>query len=1052
MLIDTLFRIHPSSILSQIHAHPSQSSTSLPNGVSPQVREAWYPPTAQHSELPTQSTTEWALSVPFGQSPPKDHNDRTSIASSPPYRQPPLDKPRGGFTPSSPPISPRAAYRQPIHRSGEYHNVGDYLGSSPGSRRPASMVSQLPYLPRAPHHQQPHFYGAPDIDFSPQPPNTKGMVPNPEFCCIFDSLRFPGHDSSRSIENVILVGFQRGLDIYHIKEKGLDHVGRLDELRGSVIGAKVLSFQPEIDRQAAQLLLVAIVHGPAAPEIDSSQLETGQTKDEEFDLTRSELQAMQAAACTHYQTTVDVYSLPGGTHIATLFSSPKVESGCAGYNGYSIPPPSVGDLMIQNNGRFIVVSSGTSGEIFIFESLYNQHTGLPPGFKCIGKVWTQISSKRVRSMSVSSNESSLGGLHDASSAGTRQSRTAIFSLSHRWLSIVPPPASSQTTLHGQIGPENSSRKIPGLTSHTSLTEPQLTCHLDSPDQGSMFNKVARDVAQGALKGAQWVAAEGIQAWTNYWSKPSEQYRQPMAVSPPNHTTMGPISGQQYFPPTHAQENHVDRAKNQPSIVSILDLEKLSENQNSKPSIALEPLATFSLSLGCSLVSFSPNGLHLLTASAKGDDQHVWDLMRMAHGEAGRPGDPEPLPRGPSVRQVAHYSRMTEARIIDVVWTEPRGERFAIVTERGTVHVNDLPTSAFQWPPLRRVQRIFTFSGDSSRHENKDDETVRPKSTDSAFNSALGMFTGKTPPFLTSFRGRSPNSGGGFSGFGTLAMTAGVGVKGGRAVAAGINRSVSAAATGTVNTLRHFGENRISLPASPKTVSPGCVRWLSGKMQGRIAVSARGLVRIYHIREASGANAGQGRPSIIGSKPSELSIPKDIRPPQEISGKQDPGTRPTAEPSRSLSSFWLLNSAGTPPTRVGLDIHPLSYAEIDTSAAYWPFHTDRRVNLYAYDENAQSKDHHHLHDTSSWVFGEPIPATKLNFGSVGEDSEHLEGGQDTLSQVENVINIDGDDENGQRIVMTTRRKRSKKGKGGGTGEEDEIFEDDCEVLDFAEERV
>ena len=914
------------------------------------------------------------------------------------------------------------------------------------------MPSQLPYLPRPPHHQQPHYYGAPEIDFGSHQPNTKDTVPGEGSCCVFDGLPFPGHDGWKNTENIMLVGFDHGLKIYLVKEKGLELVGRLEGLRGSVVGAKVLSIRPKLDRQAAQLFLAVIVHGPVVAESNPSQQETGQAEDGNFDPTQSELQAMHAAAATHYQTTVDVFSLPNGTHIANLFSSPKVEAGGTGYDGCYSPPTPLGDLTLQVNGRFVVVSSGSSGEVFIFESIYNGND-LAPGFRGIGKVWTRISSRRVRSVSVSSNESGLGVSPDVSNAAARQPKTALLSVSHRWLAIIPPPASSQTTLHGQVGHVHSAQKIPGLTSHTSPTEPHVTCDLEAPEKGSVLNKVARDVAQGALKGAQWVAAEGMQAWTNYWSKPSEPHRQSVAVSPTNHTGLGPSSTQQYFPPTHAQDNLVDRAKNQPTLISILDLEKLSQNHHSKPALALQPIATFSLPLGCSLVSFSPDGLHLLTASAKGDDQHVWNLMRMIHGEAGQPGDPDASLRGPSVRQVAHFSRVTEARIIDVVWTEPRGERFAIITERGTVHVNDIPSSAFQWPPLRRTQRKINSSSDRGRNENKDDEAVRPRSTDSAFNSALGMFTTKTPPFFNSFRGRSPSSSGGFSGFGTLAMTAGVGAKGGKAVAAGINRSVSAAATGTMNTLRHLGENRISLPTPLGVVVPGCARWLNGQSQSRIAVSGKGIIRIYSIREASSSHAGQGRPSIVGSKPTEFRIPKEPMPVQQATGNPNLGAQRPVEATTSLGSFWLLSPPSIPTQKASSDTYPLSYAEIDTSAAYWPFHTDRRVNLYVYDENARPSNPFNHHDPTPWVFGEPIPATKLKIGSTGDDGDGSEVEQATPAQIENVINIEeGDEENGQRIVISTRRKRNKKGKGAASGEDDEIFEDDCEVVDFAEGRV
>ncbi|KAK4694641.1 hypothetical protein P7C71_g2973, partial [Lecanoromycetidae sp. Uapishka_2] len=523
----------------------------------------------------------------------------------------------------------------------------------------------------------------------------------------------------------------------------------------------------------------------------------------------------------------------------------------------------------------------------------------------------------------------------------------------------------------------------------------------------------------------------MQVWNNYWSKPPEQQRQSIAGPPPNHGSPASLPTQQ-FPPTHAQDDTTDRWKNQPTLVSVIDLEKLSQSQHLKAAVALQPLATFSLPLGCSLVSFSPNGLKLLTASAKGDDQYVWELMRMIHGEAARPGDPGTPSKGPSVRQVARFSRMTEARIVDVVWTEPGGERLAIVTERGTVHVNDLPESALRWPPPGWRQRSVTSRSSSSTHDKDIADKTRPESAGSTFSSALGMFAGKTQPLFAAVRGRSPSTNGGFSGFGSLAMTAEAGAKGGKAVVAGVNRSVSAAAAGTVSTIRHLGENRLALPASSIAPAPGRVRWLSGKSQGRIAVTGGGVVRIYSIRQSSDPKAGHGRPAVVGNKPAELSLPK-----------------PPVEPSTHPGSFWRPHSSVLPRQKSSSETHPLSFAEIDTCNSYQPFHSDRHVNLHVFDENAN----HHIQDTDSWVFGEPIPATKINLGSAvhkGDGDANFD--QMLPSRMEKVINIDGDVGEGQQLVITTRPKRNKKGEGIAASEEDEDFEDDLQILEFAEGRV
>lgn len=861
-------------------------------------------------------------------------------------------------------------------------------------------------------------------------------MPGEGLYCVFDGLPSAGYGGSGRTEDVLLVGSEHGVNVYHVDKRRVERVGRLEGLRGSVVGAKVLPSHGTGARHAAGPLVALVIHGPFAPSSNLSRPEAFQAEAEEFDPSASEMKALEEAQepdLTHYQTTVEVYSLGQGKHEATLFKGPKVEvSESQKYTPASRPRP-IGDLRIQAQGRFIVISSGSSGEVYVYESAYSGTADAPLSFRCIGKVWTRLSPehmKHSRSMSSSSYDSRSGGLLDPPISSS-QSEAAIVSLSHRWLAVVPPPSSAQSTLHGQVEGGLLGHKAPGITSHTSPAEPPVTCDLDTPKDGSVMNKVARDLTQGAIKGAQWMATEGLQVWNNYWSKPSEQQRQSIAGSPPSYGLPTQMPTQQ-FPPTHAQDTTVDRTRNQATLVAILDLEKLSQSQHLKPAVALQPLATFLLPLGCSLVSFSPSGLNLLTASAKGDDQHVWDLMRIVHGEAGRSGDPGAPYKGPSIRQVARFSRMTEARIIDVVWTKPSGERLAIITERGTVHVNDLPDSAFRWPPPGWRQRSATPSSTPSRENKGNDGKARPESAGSTFSSALGMFAGKTQPLLAAVRGRSPSTSGGFSGFGSLAMTAGAGAKGGKAVAAGINRSVSAAAAGTVSTIRHLGENRLTLPASSTAAAPGRVRWLTGKSQGRIAVTAGGIVRIYSIRQSSDPKAGHQRPAVIGNKPAEFSLPRS----------------PT-EPSIAPGSFWLPHSSGIPIRKPSSDTHPLSYAEIDTCNSYQPFHSDRHVNLYVYEDNADL----HLQDADPWVFGEPISAIKIDVGSTSpDDDDDPDSDQMLPSQMEKVINIDGDVGEGQQIVMTTRRKRNRKGEGAAVGDEDEIFEDDFQILEFAEGRV
>ena len=862
--------------------------------------------------------------------------------------------------------------------------------------------------------------------------STDTKAPNNEFCCVFDSLPCASQGTSGGMD-VLVIGLARSLVVYGVEKKKVERVGLMEGLRGAVVGAKILPFCASNGAQPPEPLIAVVVHGLYdPPSRGASDLEA-----DEYPLSTHEKQAFtenQKSDPIYYQTTVEVYSLRTAERLAILLRTPKMEAKDNLYDSDDDPPATLGDLRVQANGRFIIVSCGISGEVYIFDYIPEEAEHPALGFRCIGKVWTRISSrssKHARSMSGSSTESRSGIALDATKSSPTLSEAPIAALSHRWLAVVPPDSSAQATIHAKVVSDVSGNKSPGVTSHTSPAEPHITCELDMPNDGNVVNKVARDLAQGALKGAQYLAIEGMQVWNNYWSKSTESSKQSIAGSPPSSTVSGQWPTQQ-FPPTHAQESTSNRARNQPINISILDLEKLSQSQRGKASAALQPLATFSLPLGCSLLSFSPNGLNLLTVSAKGDDQHVWDLMRMIHGEVGRASDHGARPEGPSVRQVARFSRVTEARIIDVAWMEPGGERFAITSDKGTVHVYDLPESAFRWPPPGWRQRSATVPSKPNDLYSKGEDTARSESAGGSLSSAFGMLTGKTQPLLAAVRGRSPSTSSGFSGLGR--MTAGAGAKGGKAVAAGFNRSVSAAATGTVNTLRHYGENRVALPASslPIIVEPGRVKWLSGVSRGRLAVTGGGIVRAYNVRASNDPKAGHGRPAIVGSKPTQFELSKLAN--------------ETAAPP---GSFWL-QPASTPSQRhTNADTHPLSYAEIDTCNPYQPFHSDRHVSLHIYNDNVD----HHLHDSGPWVFGEPIPSSKITVSPSTRDDHPAGINTIAPSQMEKVINIDGNVGEGQQILMTTRRKRAKKGEGDQVGEEeDEIFEDDMEMLEFAEGRV
>jgi hypothetical protein len=166
------------------------------------------------------------------------------------------------------------------------------------------------------------------------------------------------------------------------------------------------------------------------------------------------------------------------------------------------------------------------------------------------------------------------------------------------------------------------------------------------------------------------------------------------------------------------------------------------------------------------------------------------------------------------------------------------------------------------------------------------------------------------------------------------------------------------------------------------------------------------------------------------------------------------------------------------------------AEIESSAPYQPFHTDRRVALYEFgvDDSITAQGTDGLSNllasatlnedlamgkasrrkrqecqqrqpetpvaSGAWVFGQPVIATRLDPGThFMEEDESFNIASGDLralpaSAIETVYHHVG--ANDDQIVVTTRRR---KGAGRATDHDDDgFFEDDCEVLDFADQRV
>lgn len=995
----------------------------------------------------TFSTAEWAKKVPLGKSPPDRVHDGFEVASSPPNALVPAGGPRGGFSHASPPTSPSAAYRQLVRPNNSYQSFGDYLGSSPGRARPISVHPQTEPYPPPPHHPQAHYYGAPEVDFGMARPRASQSRTSEASCCIFDSLATAGDAGQRSTEDVLIVGFEHSLDVYSIGRSKPVHVGRLHGLRGTVLGAKLLPAQTRNDPlHSLRPLLAVVVHGvhQTSSQDTESRPGTNQSQDDMFDPSDSMLHALHTtdpgihSGPAYYQTTVDLYSLKESRYLGTLIKGPKVQAEVPLDHRQNILVPPAAALSVHASSKFIVVGSGDSGEVFVFDGQIRSSDDKPLAFKCLGKFWTRTSQKRLRSLSTSSGASRTRNSSEPPKEDHRRN-APLLSLNHRWLAVVPPTSSTQNTMHAVIDGEPFPHKIPGLTTHTAPTEPTVNCETDTPEAESLLKRFGRDATQEFIKGARWVGGQGMQAWNHYW-KPSDETNDAFATT----HAMRPMSmprSHPSFPPTHANDTSTTRKSSHSFSVSMLDLEKLADGQRLKSDKAMEPIATFSVPHGCSFVSFAPGGLHLLTASTKGDVQQVWSLLRMLHGEAGHGPPRNPDDRGPFVREVKRFTRVTEANIVDVVWAHPRGDKLAIVTDRRTVHIYDIPSASFQWPPPRRVLRPASVIATAEPSASVDVPTAAgpPEPMGSRFGAALNMVTGRTQPLLAAVRGRPVSAGSALSSWKGITIP-GAGATSGKVVSAGINKSVGAA-TNTVDSLRHLGENRISLPASPAAASPGCTRWLDGRNQGYVAAVGGKVITVHRL------TAGKNRPSVVASKPLSFSLPSTFETPKRPHVNSVTAIEVESYGlSASPRGFWPVVTPIHRPRSSTKAPHPLSFAEIETNAPYQPFHTDRRVGFHIYnDDDVTPKKS--SGGPSAWVFGEAIPATRIATNSTLGDDE-AEPGQDQTGPLENLISLQGGAEEGQQFVMTTRRKRAKE----RAVEDVDIFEDDCEVIDFAEDRV
>ncbi|KAI4653736.1 hypothetical protein J4E93_001503 [Alternaria ventricosa] len=989
-----------------------------------------------------QYTNEWAKSVPFFPNSGSPGNGGIAIASSPPTFHNSPGARDGLYAPQAMSNSPPGA--RPLSHPNQYTNFGGRVQNSPGRDRRASVYSQQGVRPPSqqfmpnpplPHQPQAHYYGLPNIDFGLNNGQPDGIQPGEGgYFCGFDTLSMAGDEAARTTENVLLVGSQGGLDVFRVEKSKMDIVGRLEGLRGAVIGAKILPWTSRHDPLAASRPLIALIlHGPVVKDSRSSSGSGASSvadDSSESPSRPSSRHGNQEGQISGYQTTVEVYSLKERRRMAVLYRTPLVPLTSPIDSPMFQPPPPVGDFVIDAKGKFVVVASGASGEVFVFAPYHEGHSEYAERFRCIGKLWTSVQN-RERAIH-SSGSSAVDGSHDE--IPPEKYGLPVFSLSDRWLAVTPPASSALYPVNGIALTSPYYERAPGLGHHSVPPQPSPNCAVDVPNEAGLIDRLTREGTQVAIKGARWATEKGMQAFKSYMNKGQQGATMPYGQDPMQH----------YFPPTHGHNQ--TQPRQEASVISVYDLQRLLDAEETRNKNALHPVATIPAALGCSFMSFAPSGLMLMTVSKKGDYQDVWDLKRMNFRRARKTLREQPT--GPYVRQVARFTRMTVANVIDVVWSAPRVDKLAVITDKGTVHMFPMPASAFQWPPARRIRPAAPATPK---------DVASPTGPAGVMNSAM-QAVNSARPWFDAVRAKNSVGGTRFSLSG-LGVTPAAGAKSGKAVAANVGKSI--------NNIRHAGDNKMTLPSSPSGIKPYSVRWLSGRGRGSIALASGGVLQIWRVqmRAATGKGKSSHTASITKKKTVEFGLApiSDTALPPSVTEQlfPQPGD---PEPTLDCYGDWFPRALPSRKPTVS-SLAPLSFSEIETNPPYQPFYTDKRVTRFVYSRQAPEvqessseyqpslpahiSDLHH-EDSSPWLFGETVEGTRISTPI----TQAYDSGEDDITgvaaRIENKLILRDGEEEVEQVVVTTRRRRVK--KEGIDGDEEGFFEDDCEVLDFAEDRV
>lgn len=836
--------------------------------------------------------------------------------------------------------------------------------SSPGARLPSS------YEPPPPHMPQRHLLRLPELDSAMTRGSDKTIIAGTRgFFCGFDSLESSNAGSSATANNVVLLGWEGGMDVYRLLRHRSDIVGRLEGLRGSVFDAKILPWTDRDDPlRLLRPLVVCTIHGPVSPSTNDSVDAYGVP----------DIEAPANPPGQDFQTSVEVYSLSSSRHVATLFQSPIASSQHPVAHPLYKPPPPVGNLSIAAEGRFITVTSGKSGEIFVF-SPYSRLPSQDQPFRCIGKFWTCVRNRLPKP----EGDSNLSGENVSYNSSER--KVPFMALSQRWLAIKPPAlSSSQITLQGVPTLSERNPEPPGVLSHASPPAPLLNCEVDAPLNNSLLNRVTRQATQEIRKGAQWVGEQGMQAWRSYWTRPNfvngGNTQQDSATPSRNE--------QMLFPPTHGHNNEPQQTTIEPAQVSIVDLHKLIDYEDNRNKGASAPLVTFNLIDGCSFLSFAPNGLSLLVTNHVGDASSIWDLTRITDGRVQMRSS---NPVAGAVRLSARFARLSPSVVIHVAWST-QGNRIAILTERGTVHLHELPQPDYSPLPYSSPKVLAqTHSGLPSPSSSPQEDTPSSgliNNVRAGWQSIHGLAA----------RSRSGSQGLGLPTLSTLGnASAAARYAGGRAVRHGFSRGFGMAAE-SAHQIRHAEDNKIRLRPTRHIVAARSVKWLGGRDRELIATVADGKITLCFVR--SGFHM-QGKRTVASLAAGKKAVAEFTLQPidSDTMVSMGAGLLDREGPQAACSKegphgFWMLNRSNG-VRRASTLGEQKSAATItqdkETSPPYMPFHRFPQVNLFTFAEQGASNGSVPRKKAESgpsssqgagcdeaWVFGLSLrPVTRIN---------------------------------------------------------------------------